>query len=194
ILEDATIISCATTAVPMLLAFFGAHGIEYRLIFTRVAPHSPLIDEWKSALLSPLIDPIEKCAPVAYYSAAASARDQGTAYFDRLWLSIREPAMIGRMLKNLIAHGCTIFLEMTGQPLQATRIHEHATRAGSQVVTLPKPRSHPTPQMVVINGKPIMQLSLSEPLPYASIMNQMHDTLLQLGAITRPQLEKGFLL
>ena len=162
--EDGTIVACETTAVKALARYLLAQQIEYRMLNSTIAPHSPVIDEWESDLLKPLSGTKPNSGLLPYYSATVEGRDNTECYYARLWRAVREPALVGRMLDRLIKDGCNIFLEIGGQPMLATRIHARAAVAGKEVVALPKQRS----------------ASLD------ALMDGVHETLCTLGFFTRP--------
>lgn len=146
---DATVISCATGDVAVIREFLAARHIGHHLLPFSIAPHSPLVEDWKSVLLEPLKGATSDASVVAYYSAAAQGRDHGTSYRERLWAAVREPALVGRMLQCLIADGCNVFLEIGGQPSLGVRIERYAAAAGKKVVALPtmRPGQHPRATM-----------------------------------------------
>jgi acyl transferase domain-containing protein len=139
--DDMTIISCATETVEPLQRWLMVQQIEHRVLDSRVAAHSPVIEELKADYLKPLSGRAPKSALVPYYSAGAQGRDDTDGYSARLWRAVREPALVGRMLDSLIADGGNIFLEIGGQPMLAARIRRRAAAAGKEVVTLPPQRS-----------------------------------------------------
>jgi acyl transferase domain-containing protein len=139
--DDITIIACQYDDAEDLHRFLAARQIEHRLLDSGMAPHSPLIDEWKPDLVKPLTERGRSSELLPYYSASATGRDNPDCYYTRLWRAVREPAFVGRLLDNLIADGCNIFLEIGGQPMLGARIQRRATAAGKQVVTLPRQHS-----------------------------------------------------
>jgi acyl transferase domain-containing protein len=146
--DDVTILACETNAIEPFQRFLIVHQIDYRVLASAIAPHGPLIDEWKSDLLKPLSGGTSHSALVPYYSAGAQGRDDTGCYSARLWRAVREPALVGRMLDSLIADGGNIFLEIGGQPMLAPRIQRRAAAAGKEVVTLPRQRSDSLPALM----------------------------------------------
>src|SRR6266540_2433310 len=184
--DDRTLIACETAAIEEFKAFFAAHGIEYHGTASGIAPHSPLIDEWRTDLLRPLSDATSDPPPIPYYSASAQGRDEGASYPMRLWRAMREPALTGRMLDSLIADGCTIFLEMSGQPFDAGRIQRRAAIAGKRVITLPRPRQQPAQAVATVDGKPILGLSMPRERPFHAVMDEAQEILHRAGVSIRP--------
>jgi cytochrome P450/malonyl CoA-acyl carrier protein transacylase len=146
--DDITIVACETHAAEKLREFLLARQIAHQILDSVMAFHSPAMDEWKSDLLKPLSGRARNSPLLPYYSAGADGRDDIEPYHARLWRMVREPAFVGRMLDNLIAGGCKVFLEIGGQPMLAARIRRRAAAAGKEVVTLPPRRSESVPALM----------------------------------------------
>jgi acyl transferase domain-containing protein len=182
--SNTTLAGCEARAANDLTAFLAVSRIEYRVTDSAVAPHSPVIDEWKPDLLEPLGERISDPLPIPYYSAAAPGRDQVTSYPIRLWRSMREPIFIGRMLDSLIADGYTLFLEMSGRPFLADWIHRRA--AGRQVITLPTAKAPPFHAVATVNSKTTFRMPMPGPRPFRSIMDITQEALRRAGVVIRP--------
>jgi len=135
--DEATVVSCETSAVKSLEHFLRSQHIAHHSLRFDIAPHGPVLDEWKSFLLRPLSGHERRNTRVKYYSAAAEGPDDGSAYTTRLWHAVRKPAYMGRLLQNLLEDGCDTFVEVGGQPLLGAMIERRAAAMGKAVTILP---------------------------------------------------------
>jgi hybrid polyketide synthase/nonribosomal peptide synthetase FtdB len=138
--DAATVVSCETSSVKTLEHFLRSQHIEHHGLRFDIAPHGPILDEWKSFLLQPLSGRERQDRRIKYYSAAADGPDEGTAYKTRLWDAVRKPAYMGRVLQNLLKDGCNTFVEVGGQPLLGAMIERRASAMGKTAVVLPSMR------------------------------------------------------
>jgi len=148
--EDTTVIGCETAQVANVTAFLAEHRIEASMLPSRIAPHSPIVEDWKSEMLKPLSGIAPGPRRLPYYSAAAAGPvpDEaiGTAHF---WRAMRGLAMVRRPLHNAVVNGCGIFVEISGNPTLGSLIRERGRAAGKKVVSLPTMRRHQSVRAVM---------------------------------------------
>jgi len=185
--DDSTVIACAADAVGKLTALLAANRIEYRIIDSVMAPHSPAIDEWKADLVKPLSGKMPDLPLVPYYSAAASGQDVGTSYTMRLWRTVREPALIERLLDTLIADGFGIFLEIGSEPLLGARVQHRAFVAGKKLVTLPRARMAAFHAVAAVAGNKVVRLPMPPATPLHVVMDGTQEILRKLGVSFQPE-------
>ena len=135
--DDVTVVSCETAAVPGITGYLASRGVRHEATGFTCGPHSPLIDEWKAAFVEPVIETRAQAPASPYYSAGAQAPDPGSSYAQRMWQSVRSPALFGRTLQRLIDDGCNIFLEIGGKPTIAARVQIRARQARKEIAVLP---------------------------------------------------------
>jgi acyl transferase domain-containing protein len=162
--DQLTVVACAAGSVAGVRNFLTAQGVRHDTTGFTFAPHSPVIDAWKSAFLDPPVKIRTQASSIPYYSAGAQVPDRGTSYATRMWQAVRAPALIGRTLRRLIEDGGNIFLEVGGQAKLGQRIAHRAAAAGKKVVVLP----------TMIVHKP------AEP-----VMDWTQARLLELGVVAR---------
>ncbi len=138
--DEATVVSCETSAVRSLEHFLRSQHVEHHSLRFDIAPHGPILDEWMSFLLRPLSGHERQDTRIKYYSAAAEGPDTGSAYNTRLWHAVRRPAYMGRLLQNLLEDGCNVFVEVGGQALLGAMIERRAAAMGKAVAILPSMR------------------------------------------------------
>jgi acyl transferase domain-containing protein len=131
--DEETVVSCDTTDVKNLERFLQSRQIEHHSLRFDIAPHGPILEEWKGDLLLPLDGRSRQDTRIKYFSAASDGPDQGTAYLSRLWDAVRKPAYMGRVLQHLLEDGCSAFLEVGGQPLLGDMIERRAKAMGREV-------------------------------------------------------------
>jgi acyl transferase domain-containing protein len=160
-----TLIACAAGAIARVRVFLTAQGVALDATGFTCAPHSPLIDAWKSAYVDPPLKTRAQASSVPYYSAGAQAPDRGTSHYERLWQSARVPVRMGRTLRRVIADGGNVFVEVGGVPRVRERIERLAAAAGRKVAVLP---------------------TMLARQPVGPVMDETHARLLELGVPTRP--------
>jgi acyl transferase domain-containing protein len=147
---DLTIVACATEHASEIAAFLTANGVENWQVQAAIAPHSPIVEEWRAEMWQPLTGGAPAAHHGPYYSAAAPdalATDElGLAHF---WRAVREPALFRRAVDRAIADGYRIFVEVGGHPTLAGVIGERGNAVGAQVLALPTMRREEPPIAVM---------------------------------------------
>jgi acyl transferase domain-containing protein len=143
--------------VSQLKKFLRTQQIGYHTLRFDIAPHGPVIDEWKTVLLKPVSAGMLAASRIPYYSAAADGPDRGSHYRSRLWDAVRQPAYMGRMLQNLLADGCNTFVEVGGKGSLAEMIDRRAAEMGTKAVVLPTMRIRESAHTVMSETETVLR-------------------------------------
>jgi acyl transferase domain-containing protein len=138
--EYKTLIGCGTDQLANIRAFLADRQIEHWSVASKIAPHTPLVEEWKSEFFRPLSGKATGSRRLPYYSAVGGEALHGDVGPAQLWRGVREPCVIRRPLQRAIADGCKTFVEISGHPMLGGLIRQRAKAMGKDVACLPTMR------------------------------------------------------
>ncbi|MFD8819283.1 beta-ketoacyl synthase N-terminal-like domain-containing protein, partial [Streptomyces sp. NPDC059627] len=143
---SATVVAGDETALAQLLAVCEAHGERARRIrAATVAGHSPVIDEARAELLEKLAFVTPRAGRVPLYSTVTAELADPLAMDGGYWYrNIRQTVRFAPVVRDLLAAGHTVFVEVSPHPVLAASIQDtfDAEAASDAVVTETLRRDH----------------------------------------------------
>lgn len=132
-----TVIAGDPVALNALIASLTARDVFCRLVKVDVASHSPQVDELHATLLDDLRDvrPVAGALPI--YSTVTAVPQAGESLDGSYWIqNLRKPVRFFDALRNLLADGYDVFLEMSPHPVLLAAVDDVIADAGTDAVAL----------------------------------------------------------
>ena len=133
----AVVVSGDVEALDELFAALEADGVRVRKVPVDYASHSPHVASIEDTLLAELAAVTPREPRVLFHSAVGTDVDAETLDARYWYLNLRHPVEFHRATKDLVARGCTTFIEVSAHPVLTMALQDTFEEVGASAVALP---------------------------------------------------------
>jgi acyl transferase domain-containing protein/NADPH-dependent curcumin reductase CurA len=140
-------------AIDAVVAELSGRGVMTKMMRVNYAFHSPQMEAFQTELTTALKGIQTKKADIPVFSTVSSIQavegDFGAAYWAR---NIRQPVRFADAIRNMLADGCTTFLEISPHPVLAPSLEQSLNGNGIALTSLRRGRPERATLLTALGG------------------------------------------